>query len=142
MSEPRLARIDEHSLAREYESVAALYPGGFDPRVHPELIKQFRAQNPNCSVELAFRAVATDDELGVGRARAANPVPPSIAPSHSGIPKSVPTQQVSHPHSTPDDEIALEAASAFKLMRSKDPADHKAGMRGIDANLAKRLFAS
>lgn len=140
--QPRLERIDRHELAREYDALAQKYQGGFNPKVHPQLIEQFRAANPNCSVELAFRAVASDEELGVGRARNASPVPPSLAPSHSGIPKSIPTQEVSHPRSTPESEIAEEAAQAFKLLRSKDHQDNKVGMRAIEANLAKRLFQS
>ncbi|MEE8518712.1 MAG: hypothetical protein V3S98_06270 [Dehalococcoidia bacterium] len=138
--QPRLDRLDEQTVARDYEGLAGKYPGGFNPRVHPDLIKQFRDRNPNCSVELAFRAVATDEELGVGRASPANPIPPSLAPSHTGIPKSVPTQRVSHPQSTPDQEIREEAAQAFNLLRSKDSADQKAGMRALDANLHNRLF--
>jgi len=138
--QPRLDRLDEHTLAGEYEALASKYPDGFDVRVHPDLIKQFRENNPRCSVELAFRAVATDEELGVGRARPANPIPPSLAPSHTGIPKSVPTQQVSHPQTTPDQEIRQEAARAYELLRSKDSQDQKAGMRAVDANLHNRLF--
>lgn len=140
--QPALATIGEQTLAREYEAVAAKFPDGFDPRVHPELISHFRSQNPNCSVELAFKAVASLDELGVGSARPANPIPPSLAPSHSGIPKSVPTQQVSHPHADPNAEVAEEASRAYALMRSNNHNDHKAGMKAIEANLKARLFGA
>lgn len=137
---PRLERLDEQALASEYEKLAARYPKGFDPRVHPELIAEFRKSNPRCSVEMAFRAVATDEELSAGRASSAPPVPPSLAPNHSGIPKSVHLQQVSQPASDPAAEIAEEAAAAYKLMRSGDPNERTAGMRAIQDNLAKRLF--
>lgn len=140
---PRLERIDQHELAREYDALARDFPGVFDARVHPELITQFRKGNPNCSVRLAFQAVLSPDELHRlgGGARPANPVPPSIAPTHTGIPKSVPTQHVSHPHrSDPDAEIAEEAQAAYKLLRSRDSADQKQGMRAVDAMLNKRLF--
>lgn len=140
--QPKLEKIDRHEVAREYETLASKYPGGFDPTVHPTLIDQFREKNPNCSIELAFRAVASNEELGVGSGRNANPVPPSLAPSHSGVPKSVNLQQVSQPNNGPVDEIAEESAAAYKLMRSKDHNDNKAGIRAIDSLISKRLFGS
>lgn len=139
--QPRLARIDEHDLAREYESLSLKYPG-FNARVHPELIQQFRSQNPACSAELAFRAVASNEELGVSGARPANPVPPSLAPNQAGIPRSVPQQASQQSQTTPEQEIAQEADAAYALLRSKDSKDNKAGMRAVDAMLGKRIFGT
>jgi uncharacterized protein YdcH (DUF465 family) len=139
--QPRLAKIDEHELAREFESLSLKYPG-FNPQVHPELIQHVRSQNPALSVELAFRAVASNDELGVSSARSANPVPPSLAPNQTGVPRSVPSQAAPQNSSTPEQEIQDESAAAYKLLRSKDSADQKAGMRAVDAVLGKRIFGA
>lgn len=139
--QPALSSIGETVLAREYEAVAAKYPQGFDPRVHPELIKQFREMNPNCSVELAFRAVATNEELGLGENRAAPRVPPTLAPTHTGVPKSVPTQHVSQP-SNPAEEVAQEAQQAFALLRDPAAVSQRTGMRALDNVIAKRLFGA
>lgn len=137
--QPKLARIDEHELARDYESLSQKYPG-FDPTVHPELIQHVRTQNPALSVEMAFRAAASNDELGVSGASPANPVPPSLAPNQTGIPRSVPQPASQQSGSTPESEVAQEAADAYKLLRSKDSQDNKAGMKALDAMLGKRLF--
>lgn len=139
--QPRLARIDEHELAREFETLSLKYPG-FNAKVHPELIQHVRNQNPALSVELAFRAVASNEELGVGSTRPANPVPPSIAPNQTGIPRSVPQQVTPQTDSTPESEVAQEAADAYKLLRSKDSQDNKAGMKAVDAMLSKRIFGA
>lgn len=138
--QPKLARIDEHELAREYEGLSQKYPG-FNPTIHPELIQHVRSQNPALSVELAFRAVASNDELGVSGASPANPVPPSLAPNQTGIPRSVP-QPASQQQSTPESEVAQEAAEAYKLLRSTASQDQKAGMRALDTMLGKRIFGT
>ncbi len=44
---------------------------GYNPLVHDQLIDEFRRANPACSIEQAFRAVATPEELSTGGGRPA-----------------------------------------------------------------------
>jgi len=76
---PIFRTVQEDRLQREVERVAGKYPA-FDFDVHMPLIQTFREQNPACSVEHAFRAVAEDHELAVNGRTARRVPPPVVVP--------------------------------------------------------------
>ena len=133
---PQLQALQQRNLQLEKTGLSGTYQG-YDPMVHDALIDEFRRQNPNCSVEQAFRACATPDELSVGGYRPANVPPPSIAPgSGSTAPRYMPQQ---NNQTDPVQQIQADAARAAELARSADPNDQKAATRLWEKNLADRL---
>lgn len=133
---PQLEALQERNHQLEKGRLNGRYPG-YDPGVHDVLIDEFRRANPNCSVEQAFRACATAEELAVGGHRPANPPPPAIAPgSGSTAPRYIPqpTDQVD-----PAQQIRDDAAKAAELARSTDPEDQKRATAMWHKNLADRL---
>jgi len=134
---PQLEALQTRNLQLEKQGLSDTYRA-YDPMVHDVLIDQFRTRNPNTSVEQAFRAVATHDELTVGEYRSAHAPPPSIAPgSGSATPRYVP-----NPTNQPDpiQQIRDDAARAAELARSTDPYDQKQATRLWNKNLADRVF--
>lgn len=133
---PQLEALQERNHQLEKGRLSGRYQG-YDPGVHDVLIDEFRRANPNCSVEQAFRACATAEELAVGGHRPANPPPPAIAPgSGSTAPRYIPTptDQVD-----PAQQIRDDAARAAELARSTDPEDQKRATAMWHKNLADRL---
>lgn len=134
---PQLQVLQERNVQLEKSGLSGHYPG-YDPVTHDALIDEFRRRNPNCSVEQAFRAVATPEELRVGGHRPANAPPPAMPPgSGSTAPRYVP-----QPDNRPDpvQQIREDAARAAELARSSDPHDQKAARVLFDKNLSDRLF--
>jgi hypothetical protein len=133
---PRLDALQVRNDQLEKVSLSGHYQG-YDPGVHDHLIDEFRRQNPNCSIEQAFRAVATPEELRVGGARPANPPPPMVPPGNgAATPRYLP-QQNSQPD--PVEQMRMDAAEAARLARSLDPADQKRAQALFDKNLRDRL---
>ena len=133
---PQLEALQERNHQLEKGRLSGRYQG-YDPGVHDVLIDEFRRQNPNCSVEQAFRACATAEELQVGGHRPANPPPPALAPgSGSTAPRYIPTptEQVD-----PAQQIRADAARAAELARSTDPEDQKRATAMWHQNLSDRL---
>ena len=136
---PQLEVLHRHNLQSEKHGLSGTYRG-YDPMTHDALIDEFRKRNPNCSVEQAFRAVATPGELSVGGSQPANVPPPSMAPGNgSTAPRYIPspTQQLD-----PVAQIRADAERASQLARSLDPADQKAATAVWNKNIADRLGLS
>lgn len=135
---PQLQAINDRNLQLEKSGLSGTYRG-YDPVVHDPLIDEFRRANPNCSVEQAFRASATPEELAVGAGRPAPAIPPTIAPGTGATtPRYMPDQPTNQPD--PVQQIKDDAARAAELARSTDPVDRKAATALWNKNLADRLF--
>lgn len=133
---PQLQALQTRNVQLEKSGLSGKYPG-YDPGTHDVLIDEFRRSNPNCSVEQAFRACATAEELRMGGHRPANVPPPAMPPgSGSTAPRYVP-----QPDNRPDpvQQIQEDAARAAELARSTDPHDQKLANQLWHKNLADRL---
>ena len=133
---PQLQQLQDRNHQLEKSRLSGRYQG-YDPGVHDVLIDEFRRSNPNCSVEQAFRASATQEELSVGGHRPANAPPPALPPgSGSTAPRYIPTPSQ---QADPVQQIRDDAARAAELARSTDPGDQKAATQLWHKNLAERL---
>lgn len=133
--ESRLRPLAEKAKLDDLERVARKYPG-YDSTVHPELIDLYRQKNPASTIEQAFRAVATDEELTRGTVRPAA-IPPTVAPSGSSQPRSIP-----EPEPDPADQEASEMQQLMEQARSlsnmRDPAAARQRDRIIRELLARK----
>lgn len=137
---PQLEALQQRNIQLEKIGLSGTYPG-YNPVTHDSLIDDFRQRNPNCSVEQAFRACATPEELAVGGVRQANVPPPPMPPGSGSItPRYVPQQGVNQP--SPVEQIRIDAARAAELARSTNPEDQKAATRLWNKNIADRLWGS
>lgn len=118
---------------RDMRDLAGRYPM-FDVQVHGDLIESFLEQNRACTVEQAFRAVATDEEL-VMRQR------PTPVPSAVTGPGSRALETMGGPPKPPDPEENLrnDARALHELARSRNPADRAKHRRLTADHLARRL---
>jgi hypothetical protein len=116
--EARLRPLAEKAKLDDLERLHRKY-SGYDPAVHPDLIDMYRQQNPASTIEQAFRAVATDEELTRGSVKPAA-VPPTVAPSGNTQPRSIP-----EPEPDPEEQAASELQQlmeqARSLSNSRDP---------------------
>lgn len=137
--QPKLQHLESTAAQQEMAALARKYPG-FDYQTHARLIDQFRARNPHCSIEQAFRAVAEPEELVLPPTARAQAVPPIVPPGngHSGAARYVPQEAV-RPQARPEDELAEESRRIAELRRSTDPAKQKEGMQLLDQHLRRRL---
>lgn len=120
------ARQDDlEKLARKYS--------GFNLAIHPDLIKMFQDRNPAATMEQAFRAVATDEELSLGTVKPAV-VPPTVSPTGAAQPRSIP-----QPEPTPEEQQASELeqlqSKSRELANLRDPA----AQRERDAVIARMI---
>jgi hypothetical protein len=133
---PQLQDLQMRNDQLEKVRVSGTYEG-YDPVVHDELIDHFRKGNPNCSIEQAFRAVATPEELSVSGAGRANAPPPTVPPgSGAPSPRYLPTQAEQR---DPLTEMRADANRAAELAASSDPNDQKLATALWHKNLAQRL---
>lgn len=137
---PMLNDLKQDRTQNDYVKLAGKYPGVFDIEVHAPLIQAFRERNRHASVEQAFKAVVEMADLMPRGAAAATAAPPTVAPRASM--QSPTSRYIPAPESNPEQEMQEEAAQIGKLMRSHDPADHKAGQRLVEKNLYDRLGAT
>lgn len=135
--QPTLSSLTQTAVQGELSALARKYPG-FDYQTHAPLIEQFRASNPRCSIEQAFRAVAEPEELGVRTASRAQAVPPTIAPGGGelGTARFAPARPV-QPRS--EDELVEESRRIAALRRDTDPNKQKEGLKLLDEHLKRRL---
>lgn len=135
--QPQLKHLELNANQQELHAVSQKYPG-FDYQTHAPLIEQFRASNPRCSIEQAFRAVAEPEELGTRQAARAQAVPPIVPPGNGefGIARFKPMRPV---EPQPEDQLVEESRRIAELRRSTDPAKQKEGMQLLDAHLRRRL---
>ena len=133
---PQLQELQTGNEQRERVRVASVYQG-YNPQVHDVLIDEFRRGNPNCSVEQAFRAVATHEELSTPGAGPRSAPPPSIAPGNGApAPRYLPTPT---PGNDPITQMVADRDRAAELARSADPNDQKAATALWHKNLTERL---
>ena len=96
--------------------------------------------NPNCSVEQAFRAIATPEELAPGGGGRATVIPPTLPPGNgSPQPRYLPAP---NSEKDPVQQMRVDAARAAELARSADPEDHKRSQLLFAQNIADRLGGS
>lgn len=135
--QPTLSHLTQTAVQQEMSALAQKYPG-FNFQVHAPLIEQFRASNPRCSIEQAFRAVAEPEELGTRSASRAQVVPPFVPPGNGdlGTARFTPSRRT---EPKPEDELVEESRRIAELRRSTDPAKQKEGMQLLDAHLKRRL---
>lgn len=134
--QPRLDALYQRNDQLEKSRLGGSYPG-YNPMVHDQLIDEFRRQNRHCSIEQAFRAVATPEELSRATSRPANAPPPAVPPGNGALtPRHMP-----QPSNQPDpvEQMRLDAQEASRLARSLDPEDQKAAERLWHKNLSDRL---
>lgn len=135
--QPVIQRVTSQAIESELVAVAAKYPA-FSAEVHGPLIEMFRQQNPRCTIEQAFRAVAEPEELAPSRSGRAPAVPPIAVPQTvSAAPRYVPAPPPQQ--KTPEQEVAEERDRAFRLAASTDPNDRRIAGRAMDAYIAKKL---
>jgi len=133
---PQLQELQTGNEQRERVRVASVYQG-YDPHVHDVLIDEFRRGNPNCSIEQAFRAVATPEELSAAGAGRANAPPPAVPPGNGApAPRYLPTPT---PGNDPITQMVADRDRAAELARSADPNDQKAATALWHKNLTERL---
>ncbi len=133
---PIVDRVTSQAVEAELHAVASKYPA-FDAAVHGPMIEGFRRQNPNSTIEQAFRAVAEPEELVVSRQGRAPAVPPvAIASSVNAAPRYVPQPQAK---TTPEQEIEADRKRAFDLAKSTDPLDRRNAGRAMDTYIANKL---
>jgi hypothetical protein len=130
---PHLARIDRQSIDAEMRRLAATYPG-FNMELHGPLIEAFRRNNPRCSVEQAFRAVAEPEELQLSPQVRASVVPPAVQPGNGRV-----TRWKGEERSDPEQELRDEALQLQKLMASTDANDKAIRQRFLHQHLSNRL---
>ena len=137
---PIVDRVTTQAIQAELVAVSQRYPA-FSAEVHGPLIEMFRKQNPNCTIEQAFRAVAEPDELAMGRQGRAPAVPPIAIPqSVNSAPRYVPQPQ--QPQRTEADEVEELRVRAFRLAQSTAPDDRRIAGKAMDAYMAKKLGGS
>jgi len=133
---PQLQELQVSNEQRERVQVSGVY-AGYNPQVHDVLIDEFRKGNPNCSIEQAFRAVATPEELSVPGAGPRTAPPPAIAPgSGAPHPRYLPTPT---PGNDPITQMVADRDRAAELARSADPEDQKKATALWHKNLTERL---
>lgn len=133
---PTIDHINAQAIESELRAVAGKYPN-FSIDVHGPLIEMFRRQNPNCSIEQAFRAVAEPEELVMSSSRAAAVPPVAVPQTVNSAPRYVPTPAPKTP--TIEEEIETDRRRAFDLARSTDPNDRRNAGRAMDQYLVRKL---
>lgn len=134
--QPRLDALYQRNDQLEKARLGNTY-SGYSPGVHDQMIDEFRARNQNCSIEQAFRAVATPEELSQATSRPANAPPPAVPPGNgSPTPRHMPQQ---HAQPDPVEQMRADASEAARLARSLDPDDQKAAAALFDKNIRERL---
>lgn len=136
--QPKLQHLEAQTAQQEMHALSQRYPG-FDYQTHAPLIDQFRANNPRCSIEQAFRAIAEPGELQMRPAVRAQAVPPIVPPGNGdrGAPRYAPNVNRQQP--SQEDELVEEARRIKELRASTDPAKQKEGLRLLDHHLKRRL---
>lgn len=133
---PHVNSLQQENAHTAMVKLGEKYPA-FDLQIHQPLVDSFRAKNPACSIEQAYRAIAEGDELVTRATAPATAVPPIVPPgSGSPRPRYVPEPTA---QSDPEQELVEEAQTLKGLMASQDPADHRKGLRLADQNIARRL---
>jgi hypothetical protein len=138
--QPQLRQIESTAARTEMQALSDTYPA-FDLQIHGHLIDMFRAKNPHCSIEQAFRAIADPDELVTRQTARAQAVPPIVPPGNGELAAArfAPGTGREKPQENPKDELVEESRRIADLRRSTDPSKQKEGLKLLDEHLARRL---
>ena len=136
--QPQLQQIQTRDARREMESLSNKYPA-FDLQIHGPLIDMFRAKNPACSIDQAYRAIAEPEELVTRQSANAVAVPPVLPPGSSTLASARFAPQP-EPQSDPVAEAREESARMAKLRASNNPQEQKQGLAAVDDMLRRRVF--
>lgn len=135
---PQLRELKEESKHKEMMRLGDTYVN-FDLQTHAPLIEMFRGKNPNCTIDQAYRAIATGDELVTRASAVAHAVPPVVPPSYGqATPRYMPEPSG---QTNMAEEVEQELQEIRRLRSSMDPADQRAGIRLVEKNLARRFDA-
>jgi len=130
--QPIMAAIEGNNFQMELQSLAQKYPA-FQQDVHASKIAALKRSAPALSVEQAFRAIASDEEL---RESAGPQVPPIVAPRG--------TRGTAHiaepPRKDPETELAEQQSQWMELNRSRNPDDQRKAAALLQQHLKNRLF--
>lgn len=131
---PIMDSIQQNNFQMELQRLAARYPS-FDVDAHAQDIEAFISRNPSLTVEQAFRALASDEEL---QTTPASQVPHVVDPRG--------TRGTSHiaepPPKDPDLDLVEERNQWKDLARSRSPDDQRQASRMLHDHLKKRLGLS
>ena len=131
---PHIQGLEQKSQHQEMLDLGGTFPA-FDIVIHGHLIESYRAKNPYSTIEQAFKAIATPNELTTRQTAVANAVPPVVQPGNGSLqPRYMP-----EPKTDPEDELRAEARAIHELARSADPMDRRDLARRQSQHLAKRL---
>jgi hypothetical protein len=135
---PQLEHLQQTAAQQEMHALAQKYPG-FNYQLHAPLIDRFRARNPACSIEQAFRAVAEPEEIAPRSPTRAQAIPPIVPPGNGvqGAPRYAPQAQPRQ--QSADEQLVEESRRIAALRRDSDPAKQKEGLRLADEHLRRRL---
>ena len=136
--QPKLQHLEGTAKQQEMHALSQRYQG-FDYQTHAPLIDQFRARNPHCSIEQAFRAIAEPEELATRSSTRAQVVPPIVAPGNGDMGAARFAHQQRQQQANPHDELVDESRRIAELRRSTDPVKQKEGMQLLDEHLKRRL---
>jgi exonuclease VII small subunit len=137
--QPTLNTLSQAAAQSEMVALGQKY-SGFIYQTHAPLIDQFRARNPHCSIEQAFRAIAEPEELVVRSAVRAQAVPPFVPPGNGDLGAArYASPSARQPQAQQEDELVEEARRIKELRASTDPAKQKEGMQLLDQHLKRRL---
>lgn len=132
---PHLSSLQENVQHTEMQKLAGKYPA-FDLVIHGPLIEQFRAKNQNCTIEMAYKAIAEPSELVTREQATSHPTVPPVVPPGNGAPMP---RYVPEPQADPVDELRQDQQRAYQLLTSENAAERRQGMRDVDDVLARRL---
>lgn len=129
--QPILDEIKANQFQMALASLASKYPA-FDYETHADKLAAVLRANPALSIEQAFRAIATDEELGTTSSR---PVPPVLPPRGSRGSETV----APPPRKDPDLDLKEERDEWRRLAHSGDPTDKKRADQMLQQHLKNRL---
>jgi hypothetical protein len=131
---PHVQGLEKQSENQEMMALGNVFPA-FDIQIHGPLVEMYRGKNPHSTIEQAFKAIATPQELVTRETAVANLAPPIVQPGSGTMqPRYMP-----EPQANPDDELRAEARALHEMARSDDPAVKRELARRQNAHLAKRL---
>jgi len=132
--QPLMEAIEGKNFQTELQDLAQRYPA-FDPDIHIGRIAAVKKSAPALSVDQAFRAIATNEEL---RESAGPQVPSVVAPRG--------TRGTAHiaepPQKDPDEALFEERDQWLALSRSPNPSDKKRADQLLQQHLKHRLFGA
>jgi len=131
---PHIQGLQKQSANQEMMALGDVFPS-FDIQIHGTLIEMYRGKNPASTIEQAFKAIATPDELVTRQTAAGYPVPPIVQPGQA----ITQARYMPEPKSDPEAELREEARQLHELARSDDPSTRRELGRRQHQHLMARL---